>query len=179
MIHTVIDKYINEIKKINLETIMRPVSVLQQREQEYVRKREMNVPFLKYEYPNVQNTCVDFLVNGKKVQEKIAGLNTSKNILHIGLRCNNGKIDKKRAFRSYHLGQNDVYWFHSSIDDRFWIVPEMVLYEHGHISDPKNPDIKSKVSLNFVNSNSNHKWIDDYEFSYSNVNRDAIMKLFE
>ena len=100
-------------------------------------------------------------------------------MLHIGLRCNNGKIDKKRAFRSYHLRQNDVYWFHSSIDDRFWIVPEMILYEHGYISDPENPDKKSKVSLNFVNSNSNYKWIEDYEYSYSNVNRDAIMKLFE
>jgi hypothetical protein len=178
MIHTVIDNYESEITHNNIDTILLPVNPAQQREQQYVRKREKYVPFLKYEYPNIQNTCVDVIVNGKKIQEKVLGIIEYKNSLYCGLAANSTKLEGKRQFRSYRLGENDYYWIHSNIDDRFWIIPEKALYDKGYISNAN--EIKPKKTLCFKSTpTEQNKWLNDYEYSYSDVNRDAIMKLFE
>lgn len=178
MIHTVIDKYESKIIHNNIDTILLPVNPTQQREQQYVKKRETHLPFLAYEYPHIQNTCVDVIVNGKKIQEKVLGINEYNKGFYCGLAANSSKLDGKRQYRSYQLGENDYYWLHSNIDDRFWIIPEKALYDKGYISNAN--EIKSKKTLWFKPTpTEQNKWLDDYEFSYSNVNRDAIMKLFE
>jgi hypothetical protein len=177
IIDTFIDKYVKDVVYNTLDTLMIPVNPTQQREQEYVKKREACVPFLSYHYPDVQNTCVDVIVNGKKVQEKVLGFTESKKGLHCSFSANNGKVDGKRKHRMYYLGENDYYWLHSSIDDRFWIIPELVLYDKGLISN-KN-EIKNKRTLWFKSDvNVSQPWLNQYEFSYNNVNQDGIMKIF-
>jgi hypothetical protein len=176
-IHTYIDQYQSEIVPMKLSDLLQPVNPLQQREQEYCRKRESNLPFLSYQYPDIQNTCVDVIVNGKKVQEKVLGFVESKKSLHCSFSANNCKLNGKRQFRCYQLGENDYYWIHSSIDDRFWIIPEQVLFEKGYISN--NNEIKPRRMLMFkLKMNESHKWLMEYEFDYTNVNKDKIVKLF-
>ena len=177
IIITFIDKYISDIVCKKMEILMLPVNPAQQKEQKYVHKREQCIPFLSYQYPNIQNTCVDVIINGKKVQEKVLGFIESKSALQCALSANNGTLDGKRKSRMYQLGENDYYWLHSCIDDRFWIIPEQVAYEQGYISN-KN-EIKSKRSLWFKsNKNVKQKWLNDYEYSYTNINTEKIMKIF-
>jgi hypothetical protein len=175
-INNFIDKYTSDVYK-NIDTLMLPVNPTQQKEQQYVRKREQHLPFLSYQYPNVQNTCVDVIINGRKVQEKVLGFIESKKGLCCSLSANNGKYEGKRQFRMYQLGENDYYWLHSSIDDRFWIIPEQVAYERGYISN-KN-EIKTKRTLWFKSDkNVKQKWLNDYEYNYTTINTEKIMKIF-
>lgn len=69
IIDTYIVKYIDNIIYKTLEDLNIPRSIYQQKEQEYVKKREKCIPFLNYVYPDIQNTSVDVIINGKKVQE--------------------------------------------------------------------------------------------------------------
>jgi len=59
IIDTFIDKYVSDIVYNTLETLLEPIHLLQQREQQYVKKRESCISFLSYHYPEVQGTCVD------------------------------------------------------------------------------------------------------------------------
>ena len=176
-INEFIDKYISDISYNNINTLLTPISLTQQREQDYVKKRETYLPFLSHQYPEIQNTCVDVIINSKKVQEKVLGFVESKNGLYCGFSTNNNKLDGKRQFRTYKLGENDYYWLHSGIDDRFWIIPEQTLYEKGFISN--KDEIKPKKTLWFKSDiNNNNKWLNDYEYSYINVDKYKIMKVF-
>jgi hypothetical protein len=176
-INTFIDKYISDIVYNTIDVLLTPTHLLQQREQLYVKKREQCLPFLSYQYPNVQNTCVDVIINGKKVQEKVLGFIDYKKSFQCAFSANNGKLEGKRQFRMYQLGENDYYWLHSSIDDRFWIIPEQVIYEKGFISNTN--EIKPKKTFMFkIKNNEHNKWLNMYEFTYSNIDRERVMKIF-
>ncbi len=125
---------------------------------------------------NLQNTPTDFIVNGKKVQEKVAGLSKSRgdNVLAIYLASNNGKKETgNRKFRTYRMGENDYYWIHSSIDDRFWIIPEDILYSKAYIS-AAHETVVSKCIYIWKST----EWIKKYEYNYSDINKDVISRLF-
>ena len=88
-------------------------------------------------------------------------------------RVENGKVKGKLQRRSYRIGENKFYWLHSSIDDRFWIIPEIILYEHGYIS--KADETKKRKQLVFK---SETHWIREYEYDYNKIDTEKIMKLF-
>jgi hypothetical protein len=172
VLDTYINKYADEYYTTDLTKYTTPVAALQQREQQYVKKREEYVNFLEYIYPDIQHTATDFIVNDKKVQEKVVSIYEKK--LSLQLAANNGrKDDGSRNFRTYRLGENDFYWCHSPIDDRFWIIPESILFQRGYISD-------SDVTLNrkaaYITKLT--KWIKPYEFNYKNVNKERIISIF-
>jgi len=156
------------------DSLNTPVSLMQQREQLYVKKRETLLPFLRYEYPVIQHTVVDVMIHGKRVQEKVIGYNNNKLSLFAYMGCNNGIKQGKRTFRCYQLGENDYYWLHSSMDERFWIIPEGVLYEHGMITAKdvigtmKHVCMKSKYNT----------WLQNYEYDYTAINVEKIRSLF-
>jgi hypothetical protein len=182
LFHEHIIKYMEDVVTESIEDCMTPTTILQKREQQYVKKREECINFLTYKYPNIQSTAVDFYVNTKKVQEKVGGFVKVKSTLNFYLSVNNGKNNNGiRQFRSYQLGENDYYWFHSSINDLFWIVPEIELYNRGYISNT-NTTIHRKILFIPYNERNDYrsmKWIKQYEYNYTNVNKDKIMKLFE
>jgi hypothetical protein len=176
-LYSCIDLYKNKCMRRQLDICLLPVSELQQREQEYIKKRERYVTFLDYKYIEIQNTPTDFIVNGKKVQEKVAGLNINRGRrrIIITMGSNNGKKeDGSRNFRTYRLGENDYYWIHSSVDDRFWIIPEYVLFEKGYISKEDETIHKKAISI----SNST-EWIKEYQYNYNDINREKIEKIFK
>ena len=65
------------IPYVSLEESMIPQSESQIIEHQYKRKREMFFPYIHFEYPVYQHRRYDFIVNGKKYQEKVASLNGS------------------------------------------------------------------------------------------------------
>jgi hypothetical protein len=162
-----IEQYRDSITMTDLESLMIPVNPLQQREQEYAQKRETALPFLQFIYPELQGSVTDFICNGKKVQEKVLSLHRKS--LMSTFATNNGKHDGKRQYKTYMLGENDYYWFHSSIDERFWIIPETVLFEKGYITE-----LKSKKRYITISAS---QW-DNYKYDYQNINQDNITTLF-
>jgi len=177
-LHTVIQSHLNQIYKSQLDLLNTPITTLQQREQEYVKKRELYVPFLQYIYPDIQGTVVDVICNSKKVQEKVLGFIEKINSFHALFCSNNGLIKGKRHYRTYMLGENDYYWLHSQIDDRFWIIPETVLHEHGYIADV-NQKINKKVLKFKTVQNNNNQWLDAFVYHYNAVDKEKIMRVFE
>lgn len=173
-----IDRARSEITCLQLDIILLPITSLQQREQLYVRKRESYLSFLEYKYPFIQNTCVDVIINGKNVQEKVLGYDDTKKALYCGFSVNNGRKDGKRSNRCYRLGENEYYWLHSSIDSRFWIIPEQILYDKGYLS--KYDDTMPKRTLWFKSENNKNKmWLDAYQYKYDTINKDELLKVFE
>jgi hypothetical protein len=174
-ISNTIDKYLNEIKLYSLTELNTPTSIYQKREQEYVKKRESYIHFLNYLYPSVQNTATDFLINNKKIQEKVCGYLSKKHSLCVHLACNHGKKESGiRNWRTYRLGENDYYWFHSSTDDRFWIIPEVELFNRRYLSKSDETSYKQIFLIN-----SNYEWLKGYEYNYLNVDMDKIKKIFD
>jgi hypothetical protein len=173
----VIEKY--ECTTNCYDIFMTPVCEYQQREQEYVKKREIYINFLNYVYPELHNTSTDFMVNGKKIQEKVMGYESKTNSLHCSMASNNGRDEKgKRKWRTYYLGENNYYWLHSSHDDRFWIIPEIKLHKRNKISD--SDKIENKKTLRF-NADNVPKWIKKWEFNYkeiTDVQKARIIEMF-
>lgn len=174
-INKAIEIYYDLCKQTTLSEANKPICILQQREQEYILKRELAIPYLKYEYLQIQNTPTDFIVNNKKVQEKVMG--TFKSGIVAFISSNNGKKENgKRNHRTYRYGENDYYWFHSSIDSRFWIIPQQILLERKYIS--KSDDTLKNTRLYIGAKYTNMEWIKDYEYDYTNIDHAKIKALF-
>lgn len=154
---------------------------LLEREHQYIEKRKKYINFLKYDTPLLQNTPTDFIVNNKNVQEKVVGYRKDRDIQTIWLSSNNGKKENGcRQFRTYRLGENEYYWFHSSISDTFWIVPEKILFNNGYIS--KNDETKNRTYIAINIKDGEYKtniWLKEYEYNYLQVDKNKIIKLFE
>jgi hypothetical protein len=177
MLYKIVENYSDKYCKKSLIELNTPLNILQKREQEYVNKRETFINFLEYTYPDIQNTSTDFIVNGKKVQEKVAGIRKDRNndILSVYLASNNGKKNNGvRKFRTYMLGENNYYWIHSSIDSRFWIIPENILYDKGYLAKA-DETLANKV----IYISNKTQWITYYEYNYNNINKENIEKIFK
>ena len=171
-----IDLHKNKCMRQSLDECLLPICDLQQREQEYIKKREKYINFLKFDKLDIQNTPTDFMVNRKKIQEKVAGYIFNKKSLLVEFATHNGS----KVYRTYKLGENDYYWIHSSIDDRFWIIPEIELYNRGYISNIKSIKLKMRFTI-LINEENNYgvrEWIKEYEYNYQNPDREQIIILF-
>jgi hypothetical protein len=171
------DKYIRNTEAyFNLS-----MTYLQERERIYIRKRMKYINFLQYEFPVLQNTQTDFIINNKKIQEKVTGYRKDRDIQTIWFSSNNGKKDNGcKKFRTYRLGENDYYWLHSSINDIFWIIPENILYNQNFISGKNETKNRTYLTIKIINGEyKNNKWLKDYEYNYLQPCRDKISKLFE
>jgi hypothetical protein len=158
---------------------MRPLSELQQREQEYIKKRVSALPWMKFDSIAIQNSSTDFIVNGKKVQEKVCGYIENKNRLLCTMGCNNGTENKKRLFRTYRLKENDFYWLHSSIDDRFWVIPEAVMFREGYISREDDTIGKKVFSIPLKDMEYGiRQWMQPFEYNYTTPDKEKLLALF-
>lgn len=176
-VHVLLDKYLSLCKVSSLEDGLTPATELQQREQEYVSKRETYIPQLTYVYPELQNSATDFIVNDKRVQEKVMG--TNRNSLYAFFASNNGKkLNGNRKYRTYTRSENDFYWLHSSIDDRFWVIPEKELYEREYISDNNVIINRTIIRIPILKYSDTNIWLENYEFNYKSINIKKILSMF-
>ncbi len=183
------NKLIETLKKYdNLNTLKEfmnvPTSNLQKREQLYCNKRMFYINFFEYIYPNTQCSRTDFIINSKNIQEKVVGFRKDRKSYSIWLATSNGKKENnKRNFRTYKLGENDYYWFHSSVDNRFWIVPDIVLYENKYISDVNEVKNRTNIYFRILDNGeyTDNKWLKTYEYDYCKIDdiiKDKLIKLF-
>ena len=78
--------------------------------------------------------------------------------------------------RTYRLGENDIYWFHSSFDERFWIIPEVDMHIAGWITHPDETKQSKHIKIN-PNTYMTNSWLKQYEFDYSKLTDESIAKI--
>jgi hypothetical protein len=112
------------------EYSMIPISIYQQQECEYYAKREKLMPYLLYEYSALDCSKWDLKINGYRVQDKVAISRKHRTDAYfITLYTNNGRVNGKRQFTQYSIGDNDFYWFWLKEHNKFAIVPEQILID--------------------------------------------------
>ena len=160
----------------NKEDIDIPVGFSHKAEKIYKDIREKNCHFIKFEYPENESSVYDFIVNGKRVQEKLAFL--KKKHYEVNFKKCNGKI-------SYHEEDNDVYWFNIGNSSKFYVVPTKLLVELKYLSNNKQVG-KTTVTLNprYTYEEAKLKNIvsaelNNYIFDYDNIDIKKLNEIFE
>lgn len=139
-LHEKLKTLYDTVQHVKLEDALIPTSPTQRIEYEYRMKREKFFSDIQFEYPDYEHRRYDFIVNGKKYQEKVA---TWK--------------ENRYVFKSnYSLGDNDFYIIHIPDSDYFYCIPEQQLLEHQNTS--------GCITLN----TSKHKeWYAPYRHTYT------------
>jgi hypothetical protein len=164
-----VSEYKDMYVSVKFDIATTPPNKYQKREQDYVKKRKEFLPFLDFANAPIQSDIYDFTVNGKRVQEKVISLHSQKHHSYaFQLSCGH-----KHLRRTYRLGENDFYWFHSSIDHFFWIVPESILYERGILSRADTTLKNKRFSVHSKKPN----WLDAYKFDYMNLTESCISRI--
>ncbi len=128
------------IPHVNLQDAVTPINQTQRTEHEYRLKRERYYPDTYFEYPIHEQRRYDFIVNGKKYQEKVATLK-----------------DKRFVFKSnYIIGENDFYFIHIPDTDYFYCIPENTLME--------NQNSSGCITLNI---HKHQKWYAPFRHTYT------------
>lgn len=142
-----------------------PQSPHQQNEQLFRRRRQEKIPGLQFTYPLQEALPYDFIVDGYKVQEKVATIciKPRSNVKWYGINLN------KRCGVFYHKGESDYYWINIPDTNLFYLLPEdelikrhYILLEHDGARNatmvyvnPFNNDIKARS-----------KWMNAYLYEY-------------
>ena len=148
-----------------------PISIYQQREQDFKTIRNVNLPDLNCHYPEIEGLNHDFIVNGYRTQEKVAGLRKDRIETYLAsLYKSNGKLGSRRQFQSYKKGDNHFYWvWLEGKSDRFYIFPEQMLIER-NIVDAKDGR-KPVISI------TKNNWTKDYLYTINDI--ENVYKIFE
>ena len=130
-----------------------PTCIKQQIEHEnrLFREKILNNQFM-LEYPTIDGSKYDIIINNFKVQDKCSRKVTDANSYYYVYLT---------ASKNYKLGDNDFYWINMP-DSNFYIIPEKILLED-------NGNIIIRITLN--------KKYEDYYFKYDDPN--IIQKLKE
>ena len=132
IIHILKEKYEiyskNTIKEANIPT---SISHRKEHENRMFREELLKNKFV-LEYPKIDGTKYDIIINSSKVQDKCALDRKGYIYLCVKIYVSNHKNYKK--------GENDFYWINLP-DHNFYIIPESYLLTDNH-------EIKNYVSLN-------------------------------
>lgn len=141
---------------------MIPKSVFQQQEHFYRNLREENIHYLDYLYPDIDGRVFDFIVNGLKVQEKVASIakQTKDNTYYV-ISLGRSKVkEAKHYHRNYYVGDNDVYWFWLKGDtNQFCIIPEIELIKRKYIINEDDEHTITAFSF------SDNDWTNKYKYT--------------
>lgn len=175
-----LSKCYSKLKLQSINVINIPISLCQQREHEFRLYRERMCSFLTFTQPNRNQVCYDFLINNKKIQEKVGTIHKGKKTIAFYLYRRNGITDNLREYRLYQEGDNDFYWLHFPDKTTFYVIPENVLKEHGYISKTDEIICTRKILLlNPCKSNINASWCNDFAFVYNNIDVLRLTALFD
>lgn len=158
--------------KINLsscEECNEPISLYGKKEIEFKKLRIQNV---KCNFDDVSNYLhYDFIINNKKIQEKVGTYSKKKDKVIFSLRKRNGSIDGVSKFKAYNIGDNDLYWLHFPNKKKFYLLPENNLINN-------NNTIKKNLII-FVDTNGNpcNNEMNNYLFNYHDIDYNIFNKL--
>lgn len=139
----------NTTTKFTFDELNLPINFYQQREQEFRKYRKEKLPFMNFEYDEMEGTVYDFKIGNFRVQEKVTKMGND-NRYHFCI-CKNDS-DKRcsggQKFKQYDIGDNDFYWLNCDDKKIFFVIPEKILIERGFIGNKldKNP-IQLKVCI--------------------------------
>jgi hypothetical protein len=160
----------NRMPLLDLKSLNVPISVCQQREQEYRRIREQALSFLTFEYPEREGTVYDFVVNGIKVQEKVATTIKKNGFMVL--------INRQRS-GPYKKGDCDMYWINIPDSSWFYLINERTMIDNGCVSDGTNKCILNLILYpNGCNLQAKNKWANEYLFSYDTVTKNELLQIF-
>lgn len=172
------DIYLLSSHLCTLEQGVKPKSIYQQREQKYIKLREVLLPDWKFEYNDIEGLSYDFTVFQKRVQEKVCNSKNKKitESYVITLKRNNGKNieTKQRKWVPYKQEDFDILWVHIETKDIFYVFPIKELVDKGFVST-----LTSKGRQIFIiNIESVDTWYSKYKFENNNLNTNKLMNLF-
>jgi hypothetical protein len=151
-------KYFNTESKIN-----KPISTRQQKEQNFRQYRESKLEDINFNYPDVNQCVHDFMINDKKIQEKVASI--KKKSFFVSLHKNkNGTKNYP-----YEENDNDFYWINEPNKEYFYVIPTEILVNKNHISNGQNIVTKN------LNLTKNSKWLEQYKYNYTDDNINDMM----
>lgn len=173
-------EYYNETVLYQYDECMLPQCVYQQREMEFQQKRVEKFPFLQFEKPKYNQSCYDFSINGKHVQEKFAyEISSRKNTYYVCLYRSSSQKTKfcKKQYQPYKLGMNSYYWVNIPNTTMFYVFPENTLYQQGYIEGEKQLSTtmpKFSISLNY-----DEGWYQKFKYNYESINETEFKIMFE
>jgi hypothetical protein len=161
--------------KTTLQEFNKRQTAALQQEDNYVALRKSKIHFLPFrDAPNYH--VYDFKVNGFKVQEKIA--KKDHNQYNLNLHKSYGRNIKV----AYHKNDNDFYWIHLDDWKTFYVIPEEVLIQHGHITENDkigNKHIGIYPPIYPRPSKAKNIWLDNYMFQYGDLDENKLKEMFK
>lgn len=154
-----------------------PLSYYQQREQDFRKYREEKLPFIKFDYNEMEGHVYDFKIANYKIQEKVSIINPTNNKCYFCIIKNDGNKENKRCFKKYDTGDNDFYWLNCDDKKTFFLIPEKILIDKGIIG---NDNQKYKKQLKITIQTPLHKktaWLAYYMFDYTNLDKERLLNL--
>lgn len=170
------DRYFLSSLLCTLEQGVKPKSIYQQREQKYIKLREISLPDWMFEYNDVEGLSYDFTVFGKRVQEKVCNAKKGTESYLVTLKRINGKNieTKRRIWVPYKQEDFDMLWVHIEYEAIFYVIPIKELADRELVITPT-----SKGRQNFViNIQSDVAWYSKYKFENNNLDINKLASLF-
>lgn len=165
---------LNELYKItthfSFDKLNLPINYYQQREQEFRKYRENKLPFIKFEYDQMEGTVYDFKIGILKIQEKVSIINSDNycNFCIYRGRSNN--------FMRYNIGDNDLYWLNCDDKISFFVIPEHILIEKGIVGNETTLKMRLKIQIK-TPLDKKSEWLSPYMFDYNNIDKDRLLNL--
>ena len=170
-IKDVILSYYESLPSVTFGDADIPINIYQQQERIFRIRRESTCHFLEFENPKRNQLVYDFIINGKKVQEKVGNVTKNKEGILFCLYKNNGCRKKPRTFISYTHGDNDFYWLNCPDKNHFYVIPEYELIQRNKIGTGKSESI-------YFNPSNTDKWAFEYLFDYTNLDIEKLTNMF-
>ena len=167
--------YNNSFAKITLNHGMCPITSTRKVEYYYKCLRQKKLPWLKIKNVEIENSVVDVMINGKKVQDKTGYSRIGyKYAIIVNIVKHYGNL--KRG--PYYKNDNHYYWInlpHPWKTTHFYLIPQHELIKHGYISNKYNKG-KTKLILYPGKDKTGRKteWARKYLLSYKNINTKLI-----
>jgi hypothetical protein len=138
------------------------------------KKEFDNQNWMRQKFPllNYENTKTDVIINGLRIQYKIANKN-----LQLSLQKSAGRFNKKLTHQPYEADDFDVLFIFPNDNRKYmFIIPMYILVKQGLIDTNTQ---KGKTSMHCVlqdkESDSNYKWTQDYCFDTEQDNIQEIV----
>jgi hypothetical protein len=168
-----IQKFYNSLNKFCFEELNIPTSDNQKQELSYRNYREKKIDFIDFKNNEIEGLVYDFMINDKRVQEKVGSICKPNNpnmfsFILTKFKCvENGKHKQQ----NYQEGDNALYWLNCK-NNKFYVIPEDVLIERGFVG--KNC---KKQKLYVSPTNKNTDWCNEYLFDYDNIDKSKLLQI--
>lgn len=167
----------DNITKIKLINVYDNINEYKLREIEYATKRlSIDMPFI---VSDIEQMNYDFTLNGKKFQEKVCRKTIRlQDRYEAHMSKSNGRSNKKVP---YAKNDNDFYWFHIPLLNKYYVIPEYELINRGFITTSTQQGITSigfyPIFNNKYRTTRSHFANEYYLFDYSNESITKLKKL--